>query len=403
MTNILHVSPYYAPAWSYGGVVRSVSGLAEAQIRAGHKVVVLTTDARDRAGRPLPSQELLGGVLVLRAHNLSRTLRDRLNVSTPAGIGAISREVIHAQDIDVVHCHEFRTVENLLTAPSTAKVGVPLVLSPHGTLPYETGRGWAKRSWDRLVGQRVAMCFDQLIALTPVEAEHAGCLWSRLGLSLDAVQIHIVPNGVNLPPAARRDEIAAFRNRWHLGNGSTAIFVGRLAARKGLGILLDAFAELAAEDPEARLLIVGPDGGQRGRIVQRSRARGVNDRVVLTGYLQGNELQNALNASDFFVLPALGEGHPMAALEALASGLPVIAPPHCGLDLIEDWGAGMVVQPETVPLAAAMRRLSAPDLRATMAEGAVALVKTHFTWRNVQRQIDAAYQAAIHRKGAEAC
>jgi glycosyltransferase involved in cell wall biosynthesis len=398
--NILHVTPYYAPAWALGGVVRSVVGLAEAQADAGHAVAVLTTDILDRGGPSLPRREELGGVKVTRRSIASPWLRLSLNLSTPIGLARAAQEIIRRDGVQVVHLHEFRTTENMLVARQAISAGVPLVLSPHGTLPYETGRGWAKRAWDRVAGHRLARSVDQVIALTAVEAEQARRLWSRLAGKLDTDQIRVVPNGVRPAPPPRPDALAAFRHEWRLGSRTLAIFVGRLTARKGLDVLIDAFAHVASSHPQAMLLIVGPDGGELSGIRRRLQAQRMGDRVVLTGFLQGSALQTALAAADFFVLPATGEGMPMAALEALSSGLPIVTSPGCGLDMIEGSGAGFIVPPEVSRLSVALRQLfEQPDLRAKMGECAARLAMKHFAWPMIVPQVEAAYRSAIAHKG----
>ncbi len=113
--NILHVTPYYAPAYAFGGVTRAVEGMARALVRHGHTVTVLTTDALTPTERCTdPADEMRDGVRVLRARNLFK--RGTLNLSTPIGLRGLLRDLTP----DVIHCHEFRTVENLLLPANCA-------------------------------------------------------------------------------------------------------------------------------------------------------------------------------------------------------------------------------------------------------------------------------------------
>src|SRR5260370_26889365 len=139
--NILHVTPYYAPAFAYGGVVSAVTGLATAQADGGHRVTVLTTDALTRSQRNPVLRETIAGVDVIRCRNVSSVLRARLNLSFPRGFRAAFAEL--ARHADVVHVHELRTVENVLIDHAR-----PIVLSAHGTLSYDTGRGAFECTWD---------------------------------------------------------------------------------------------------------------------------------------------------------------------------------------------------------------------------------------------------------------
>ncbi|MCS7070873.1 MAG: glycosyltransferase, partial [Anaerolinea sp.] len=136
---IVQVTPYYAPAYAFGGVVRAVEGLTRALIQRGHTVTVLTTDALTPTTRyPGPSVEHLDGVQIIRVPNLSIWLRGRLNLSTPLHMRRCGDAAIAAADI--VHLHELRTLEAQIAVPLAVRAGVPVVLSPHGTLDRRTGR-----------------------------------------------------------------------------------------------------------------------------------------------------------------------------------------------------------------------------------------------------------------------
>ncbi len=119
-----------------------------------------------------------------------------------------------------------------------------------------------------------------------------------------------------------------------------------------------------------------------------------DDRMVLTGYLAGADRLAALAAADVFALPATGEGLSMAALEAMAAGVPVILSPGCNLPEAADSGAGLIVAPEVEPLAAALRALlTDADRRAAMASAARGLVRQRFTWTQVAAQLEQVYTA----------
>jgi len=152
---ILHVTPYYAPAWAWGGVVAAVTGLSRAQARAGYRVAVLTTDTLGPGRRGTAGSDLVEGVEVWRAPTRGVAVRARLNLSLPRSFAAAARRLIGHGDGVVVHCHELRTVETVIAARVAARAGVPVLLSPHGTLPRDTGRTVLKAAWDALLARRV--------------------------------------------------------------------------------------------------------------------------------------------------------------------------------------------------------------------------------------------------------
>jgi glycosyltransferase involved in cell wall biosynthesis len=102
------------------------------------------------------------------------------------------------------------------------------------------------------------------------------------------------------------------------------IFSGRLSWNKGLDLLLESFKLLSAEVPRARLVIVG-DGEQKSYLVNRALALQIRDRTFFLGEKSRSELPMILNCADIFALPSFIEGFPMAVLESLACGVPVVA------------------------------------------------------------------------------
>jgi len=394
--NLLHVIPYYAPAWTYGGSVRAATELTRALAQAGHHVTVLTTDTLSPTERAPVPRETLDGVEVVRVRNLSNRLRGRLNLSTPRGLAAAARALIAERRIDLVHCHELRTVENLLVAPVTKALGVPLVVSPHGTLPLGTGRPTLKRAWDRLLGGWLLPHFNAVIALTRDEAADARALWAKRGLD---IPVYIVPNGVHLDEFAALPPKDVARARWSLGEGPVVLFLGRLHERKGVHLLLPAFAGALGHMPEARLLIAGPDEGMLATLQAQARDLGSRERVVFTGLLTGPDRLAALAAADLFALPAEGEGFSMAVLEALACGVPALLTPGCHFPEAAEAGAGVIVPRQVEALRAALvALLSDADRRAAMGQAARALVESRYTWPQIVAQMETAYRAVIARK-----
>ena len=387
MMRILHVTPYYAPAWAYGGVVTAVTGLATAQAARGHQVTVLTTDALDFSASNPTRCETLDGVEVIRCHNLSSTVRARYNLSLPWGFRRAFRRL--SSRAEIVHTHELRTVENLLmimTSRNTSRCRI--VLSPHGTLPYGTGRGGFKRGWDRLFGRWQLGRIAGIAGLTAAEVDDARALWSAFGVPFPTSAI--IPNGVPADFAVSRD----LRMRYQLGDGPVILFLGRLHERKGLQFLIPAFARAANEIPTARLLIAGPDAGMLTTAQRLAAQAGIASQVTFAGMLHGADQRAALATADLFVLPAVGEGLSMAVLEAMAAGIPVILTPGCNLPDVESRGAGLLVNREVEPLAAAIRDLLRDQVRRrAMGESGRAWVRESFTWPAIAAQTEPFYAA----------
>ncbi len=386
--NILHVTPYFAPAYAFGGVVRAAEGLTRALAARGHQVTVLTTDALAPGKRVAAHDETLNGVRVVRVPNALP--RGMFNLSSPLGLGAAARRLI--AEADVIHVHEFRTVENLIVTPIAEALHKPLLLSPHGTLTLDTGRSQVKFAWDRLLSRRVARRFDQVVGLTPAEADEAERYWRQFGAPAKPIAFSVIPNGVNPDEFAQPAGRDTFRQQYALGDGPVCLFMARLHPRKGPQILAQAFREVAL--PDTRLVLAGPDEGAL------ALARPYFDsRIVVTGYLGTEARLAALAAADLFALPAVGEGMPMGVLEALAAGLPVIVSPGCHLPEVAQAGAGLEVAAEPGALAATLSRLlSDADERAAMGAAARLLVRQRFTWDTVAAQYETIYRGLSEKK-----
>jgi glycosyltransferase involved in cell wall biosynthesis len=393
---ILHVTPYYNPATAFGGVVSAVTGMAEAQAALGHHVTVLTTDALTFTTRNPTRHETVNGVDVIRCRNVSHTVRAKYNLSQPPAFGATFRQLV--RDADIVHTHELRTVENLLIGRQK-----PVVLSPHGTLPYGTGRGGFKRGWDRLFGRSLLRKITAVAALTANEADEVRTVWGELHMTPPLIDL--IPNGVTANFAesvqASHDQGGPdrLRERYTLGLGPIVLYLGRLHERKGLQFLIPAFAQASSVHRDARLLVVGPDEGMLATAMALTEQHGVTGKVRFTGLLQGEDQRAVLAAATLFVLPAVGEGLSMATLEAMAAGIPVIVTPGCNLPDVEDRGAGLLVARQTEAISAALNvLLESPERCREMGAAGQAWVRETFTWPAIAAKTVLLYRQVLDRK-----
>ena len=326
---------------------------------------------------------------MLRCANALPVLRARLNLSTPLGMRGLAGEALAWADI--VHLHELRTLENLLVMPLAARKETPVALSPHGTLDLRTGRGAFKRAWDRLLGAGLAKGVDHVIALTANEASQARSHWTRLGAMDQATGFSIVPNGVELGEFSSLPAAADFRERHGLGAAPTVLYMGRLQARKGVDLLIDAFR--AADVSESRLLIAGPDEGLLPRL---KRLAATDERIRFAGYLDGSTRLQAFAAADVFALPARGEGQSMAALEAMAAGLPALLSPGCNMDEVAAAGAGYVVEATVEAFADKLGELlRQAELRRDMGRRARQLVEARYSWDKVAAALERVYARLV--------
>lgn len=144
----------------------------------------------------------------------------------------------------------------------------------------------------------------------------------------DARQMEAVPRPLVKPP---RDRIRL-------------LYLGRVVAAKGLHELLDAYAELAASHASVDLVIAG-DGPEREGLMAKVRDRHLDERVAFTGFVSGTVKTRLFQDADIFVLPSYREGCPVAVLEAMAMGLPIIASRKGGIPaVVQDGVNGLLLE-----------------------------------------------------------
>ena len=328
------VCPY---AWDDpGGVQTHVRELGERLIGRGHEVLALTP-VRVRA---LEAWVRSVGRPVDLPYNRSNVPID----PRPWSARRIAR-ILGAFAPEVVHVHEPFAPSTALWAVLAAKA--PLVATFHsGAEPA--------RLYDVAgpVLRRLARRLEIRIAVSEAAAEVAR---RRLG-----GRFEVVPNAVDV----ERFEAATPAD---LGPGTKILFVGRLDERKGFAFAVRAFAELAAERADLRLVVAG-DGPERGEL--GGLPTGIRERVMLLGTVPNVDLPPVHAACDAFIAPNVGgESFGIVLVEAMAAGLPVIASDIPGFnEVVRDGLDGLLVPPRDArALAGALARvLDDPTFAATL-------------------------------------
>ena len=207
----------------------------------------------------------------------------------------------------------------------------------------------------------------------------------------------VLHNGVDLAQFAPDPEArAGMRARLGL-DGPTLLYVGRVCEQKGSDLLLQAFAALRERRPEVRLVVAGPIG----QFDQRGDPQGWRDRLARAGarYLgpvEEAELAAVYNAADVFVMPTRRwEMFGMAAVEAQACGVPVVASDGGGLRETVPDGCGLRFEPGSADalVEAVQHLLADEDLRRRLGEEAHRQA-ARFGWGEIARRAGAVYQTA---------
>lgn len=299
----------------------------------------------------------------------------------------------HAADYDLIHIHTLFCYCSNMAAYIASRLGVPYVVRPLGVLNRwgrEQRRPWLKRASFALIERRVL----NGAAFIHYTAEQERLEASECGFEDRPM---IIPNPVEIPDLG--DAKGELRRRYPELNGRRILlFLSRIDRKKGLDLLIPAFAGLLREMPGAALVIAG-DGDRALEESLRSECRklGIQDFVYWPGFLSGNAKAGALADADLFVLPSYSENFGIAPIEAMALGVPVILTDQVGICReVLACNAGVVTPPEIEPLREAMLRvLSDDDGRATLGRNGAALARTQFAPDVVMRRLTDAYGAVL--------
>jgi glycosyltransferase involved in cell wall biosynthesis len=324
---LLLAIPYYAPAYAFGGSVTVAETVVTEVLAAGHHVTVATTDVSDehrRLARDTPA--LPAGAEVVRFPNVSHRLAAELNGYLPRGMRRWTRR--NAGRFDVVLLHDIYSAVSVLAARGATRAGVPYALQPLGTLSpaAERGRPLAKRTFLLLWGNRTVSDATALVHSTAEEGRdflNAGACEDRL------VRL---PLPLELPSIGEQGK----------EDRPTISYVGRLHPIKRIDRLIEATAIARRHIPELQLHIVGP-GDRHGReLGALAEHLGIADAVTFFGFVSPEEKLRLLARSHLSALLSASEGLPMAALEAMACGTPVVLSEGCHLPEVHE-RAGLVV------------------------------------------------------------
>ncbi len=228
---------------------------------------------------------------------------------------------------------------------------------------------------------------DRIIAVSE-DIRHA-----LTGNGIDAKRIAVIPNSVGNGAQRDRSEI-----RQALGlakEGAIIGYAGRLSPEKGVNFLLQA-AQILKNSRRAFSVVIAGEGSERDALQRMAEEKDLEETIIFTGFQE--DVEPWLKASDIFVLPSLTEGTPMALLEAMSLGLPVIASAVGGVpDIIENGVNGILVRPaDCAGLAEALAELLDNPWRARkIGEAAAKSIKERYNIDAWRREIEAQYRLAL--------
>lgn len=361
---ILQVVSLLSPDGAFGGPARVALNQSAELIERGHDVTV----AAATRGYGLSTTELNGvPVRLFRARTL-------LPGTGFPGIGAPALAMwfrSSAADFDVVHIHFGRDLVVLPVAVAARRRRLRYVLQTHGMVIPSSHplAGPLDKMWTR----KVLRDAKAVLYLNDQEREQ---LREVAGSQLRLVPL---PNGVpEYPPPTP-------------GPGSPEVlFVARMHTRKRPMVFVEMAKALLDDGLDARFTLIGPDEGEGAAL--RAAVEG-NSRISWDGALEPAAIPRRIAEASVYVLPSLREPYPMAVLEAMAVGVPVVVADDCGLaPAVKRANCGLVAEREMPGFAAAVKSILADPVHArTMGERGREAARSDYGMREIGDRLTTVY------------
>lgn len=306
-------------------------------------------------------------------------------------IGGLRKDLRHA---DVVHVQAIFSVSTPLGLFFANLFSKKTILSPHGCLGewcMADGNSRMKKPYLNLFIRPFANKITWHATSTQEKNE-------ILALFPSAT-VAIIPNGIYAEEFAQpnhlpRLEFVRKYTGLELPNAKVVISMARLHKKKGLDILISAFATASLSHPEAVLLIAGEDFGEKKALQKQIQELNLSTKVFLVGQIEGQERIDFFANSDLFALSSHNENFGLVYAEAMAAGTPILASKHTPWQEVEELKIGKWVANTIEDTANGLIELLSSDLD-NMGKAARQFVITNYTWKSIGIQFKSLFDSLL--------
>lgn len=361
-----------------GGVAYHVSELANVFSKNGMDVTVIT----NKVERPFSNVnadilEVEGVTDPLFGTNISPAVNKKLK-------GFLK------DNFDVVHAHHAFSRLPLATLSLAYKQNIPSVLTTHTVSffpDYEYFWNFISYGYPRY--RMVISKVNKIIAVSEAAKKFISYFTQK-----DAV---VIPNGVSIKKFHPVDKYLA-REKVGLDGNPIILYVGRLVPKKGVDVLIRSMKEVVKSYPHALLVIAG-SGKMMPLLKTLVRIAGLEKNILFLGFVGENLLPYLYNSADVFALPSItAESFGIVLLEAMASGLPIVASNVGGIaEVLEKGKYGLLVEPGNSKelTKAIITVLENENLRNELAKEGRKVAKEKYAWEKVANKIIEVYSSLV--------
>src|SRR3989338_4320834 len=323
---ILHIVSSYWPAFEFGGPIESVHQLNKWLIKKGADITVLTNKPCLKKNKNiiLKKETVVNGVKVFYFPYYGYVHF----TFSPVLCWTIRKNI---KNFDLIHITGVWNFPVLAAAFWARFYKKPYIISSRGSLmkePMEKKSSFKKKNYLLLIAKRDLKYASALHFTVEVEREE----YLKVGLPLK--KAIVIPNGLDIKDYEIRNQYENtklrkdFRKKFNINKDKKIIlYIGRLHPIKGFDTLIPAFAEVVKKEPKAVLVLAGLDENNYKKEIELKIVNcklKIDNEVIFTGMLVGEEKINAYQISNVFILPSYSENFGMAVAEAMYFGLPVV-------------------------------------------------------------------------------
>jgi glycosyltransferase involved in cell wall biosynthesis len=382
---ICMLTPYFYP--HTGGTEKYVKDLSIQLVKNGHEVTVISNNVP--RSKKAKKEEVIDGVKVKRLSAIDFLYYLPVTFS-------FNKKMLEGFDLVHIHCppHSFiRTLAGRASLPVVATFhcdvtvtgqffGIPIPkFITHG---FESIMDWYARLFMKKVEEIISTSVSYA-STSPVIKD----------LKYNAIPIGVYHD--KLDESLKKQGIDPIKDK-----KKQILFLGRLAANKGVNYLVAAMPKILAAHPDAKLVICG-EGEEKASIVALIKKLGLENNITFYGTVNLDVLTSLYSNSSVFVLPSINrlEAFGIVQLEAMACHTPVVASDIPGVNSVMDIGKSGLLVPKENPEALAdaiIRIIGNPELIAQMGKRGRELVETKYDWPIISKEVEAVYRKAIAKK-----
>ena len=382
---ILMLTPYFYP--HTGGTEKYVKDLAIQLVKNGHEVTVISNNVP--ISKKAKKEEVIDGVKIKRLPAIDFLYYLPVTLS-------FNLKMLEGYDVIHIHCppHSFvRAVAGKTKLPVVATFHCDITVTGQFfgvPIPRIFTQGFESimDAYARLFLPKV----DEIISTSESYASTSPVIRS--------MPRNIIPIGVyhdKLDEALKKQGIDPLKDK-----KKQILFLGRLAANKGVNFLVAAMPKILEAHPDAKLVICG-EGEEKPSIVGQIKNLGLENAITFYGTVNLDTLSNLYASSSVFVLPSINrlEAFGIVQLEAMACYTPVVASDIPGVNSVMDIGKSGLLTPKEDPKAiadAVIKILNDPELVKSMGARGRHLVETKYDWPIISKDVEAVYRKAIAKK-----